>query len=89
MSLPTTVYNDNSACVNWARNMTTKGLRHIQMRENAVCESYQNGFLIVKHISGKINLSDMFTKEDKDTGHFLEIRNVVMSDRNQIQHSIL
>jgi hypothetical protein len=54
------------------------------MRENAVCESYQNEFLVVKHITGKKNLSDMFTKEDKDTGHFLEIRNVVMSDRNTI-----
>jgi dUTPase/transposase InsO family protein len=82
MSLPTTIYNDNSACVSWSRNLTTKGLRHIQMRENAVRESFQNGFIIVKHISGKINLSDMFTKEDKDTPHFLEIRNVVMSDRN-------
>jgi hypothetical protein len=82
MSLPTTIYNDNSACVTWSRNMTTKGLRHIQMRENAVRESFQNGFIIVKHISGKINLSDMFTKEDKDTSHFLEIRDIVMTDRN-------
>jgi dUTPase len=82
MSLPTTIYNDNAACVNWSRNMTTKGLRHIQMRENAVRESYQSGFLVVKHVPGKRNLSDMFTKEDKDTSHFLEIRDVVMSDRN-------
>jgi dUTPase len=84
MSLPTAIYNDNSACVTWSRNMTTKGLRHIQMRENAVRESFQNGFIIVKHISGKINLSDMFTKEDKDASHFLEIRDIVMSDRNHI-----
>jgi hypothetical protein len=28
------IYNDNSACVNWSKNCTTKGLRHIQMREN-------------------------------------------------------
>jgi hypothetical protein len=82
MPLPTTIFNDNSACVNWSKNMTTKGLRHIQIRENAVCESTQNGFLVVKHCPGKQNLSDMFTKEDKDVAHFTEIRDVVMSDHN-------
>jgi hypothetical protein len=82
MPLPTTIFNDNSACVTWSRNFTTKGLRHIQIRENAVRESYQNGFIIVEHVPGKVNLSDMFTKEDKDTSHFLAIRNTVMSDRH-------
>jgi deoxyuridine 5'-triphosphate nucleotidohydrolase len=86
MPLPTTIYNDNSACVNWSKNTTTKGLRHIQIRENSVRESYQNGFIIVEHISGKKNLSDMFTKEDKDTTHFIEIRNEVMTDRNDIKN---
>ena len=76
---PTTIYNDNMACIQWSSNMTTKGLRHIQIRENAVRESVSNGFAKIKHIEGKINLSDMFTKEDKDVGHFLEIRNTVMS----------
>jgi hypothetical protein len=89
MPLPTTIFNDNSACVNWAHNLTTKGLRHIQIRENAVRESYQSGFLEVAHISGKKNLSDMFTKEDKDTAHFLEIRDVVMTDRNDSASSFL
>ena len=32
----TQVYNDNAACVCWAQSMTTKGLRHIQIRENAI-----------------------------------------------------
>ena len=30
---PTKVYNDNMSCVNWANNLTTKGIRHIQLRE--------------------------------------------------------
>jgi deoxyuridine 5'-triphosphate nucleotidohydrolase len=84
MTSPTTIYNDNSACVNWTKNMTTKGLRHIQIRENSVRESYQNGFIIVEHIPGKKNLSDMFTKEDKDNIHFIEIRNEVMTDRHSL-----
>ena len=28
------VCNDNYACVQWSKSSTTKGLRHIQMREN-------------------------------------------------------
>jgi hypothetical protein len=89
MPLPTTIYNDNFACVHWSHNLTTKGLRHIQIRENAVRESYQSGFLEVAHISGKKNLSDMFTKEDKDTAHFLEICNIVMTDRHDNASSFL
>jgi hypothetical protein len=81
MPLPTTIFNDNSDCINWSKNLTTKGLCHIQICENAVQESTQNRFIIVKHCPGKTNLSNMFTKEDKNTPHFIEIRNLVMSDR--------
>ncbi|MFN9979176.1 MAG: hypothetical protein ACK53Y_04645, partial [bacterium] len=33
--MPTTsiIYNDNQACINWSKQTTTKGLRHIQMKE--------------------------------------------------------
>jgi hypothetical protein len=30
----TTIYNGNNACIQWSKKATTKGLRHIQMREN-------------------------------------------------------
>ncbi len=78
MPSPTTVYNDNAAYVQWARNLTTKGLRHIQMRENAVRESVQRKEVHISHIAGKLNISDMFTKEDKDVNHFTTIRDVVL-----------
>jgi hypothetical protein len=84
MPSPTVIYNDNSACVSWSGNLTTKGLRHIQIQENAIRESVENNFIIVKHIEGKINLADMFTKEDKDAKHFLEIRNVILTDKASI-----
>ena len=80
MPSPTTIYNDNSACVQWSQNTTTKGLRHIQIRENAVRELVQQKFIEVQHIDGKINLADMFTKEDKDTKHFIGIRDIVLTD---------
>ena len=81
MPTPSLVYNDNSACIQWASNMTTKGLRHVQIRENAVRESVISGFIKVKHVKGKVNLSDLFTKEDRDTGHFLTIRDFIITDR--------
>ena len=87
MPSPTIVYNDNSACVQWSVNLTTKGLRHIQIQENAVRESVQNGFTKVQHIAGKLNLSGLFTKEDKDTSHFLQIRNFIMCARQESQRS--
>ena len=80
MPNPTLLYNDNQACIIWSRSMTTKGLRHVQIRENAVRESQQRGFISMKHCQGKYNLSDMFTKEDKDPGHFIEIRDHIMAD---------
>ena len=67
---PITIYNDNAACVQWSQNMTTKGLRYIQMRENTVRESVQDGTITVKHVGGKHNPSDIFTKEDRDTDQF-------------------
>jgi hypothetical protein len=80
MAPPTMVYNDNAACVQWAQAMATKGLRHIQIRDNAVCESVQNKFIMIAHIAGKLNLSDMFTKEEKNAAHFITIRDHVLTD---------
>jgi len=58
--------------------MTTKGLRHIQMRENAIREQVQLGLITVEHISGKQNLADSFTKEEKDNYHFITCRNLLL-----------
>jgi hypothetical protein len=73
-----TSYNDNMACVNWSKCSTTKGLRHIQMMENRVRESILSNFVTIKHIDGKFNLADIFTKEMKDTSHFVVLRDLMM-----------
>ena len=67
------IYNDNQACVNWSKACTTKGLHHIQMRENRVWENALTNFVSIHHIDGKHNFADIFTKEMKDTGHFVEL----------------
>ena len=75
---PITIYNDNQASVQWSHNMTTKGLRYIQIRENAVREQVQKNFIQVKHIGGLHNSSDIFTKEDKNISHYLLCRSSIM-----------
>ena len=76
------IYNDNRACVDWSKTKTTKGLRHITIRENSVRELVQKKFATIKHISGNINPSDIFTKEDKDKYHFILLRNLLVSPPN-------
>ena len=80
MPSPTPIYNDNMACVNWSKATTTKGLRHIQIRENAIREAIATNFISVQHVEGKFNLADIFTKEDKDVEHFIEIRDYMLAD---------
>ena len=73
------IYNDNNACVLWSKGKTTKGLRHIQMRENAIRELQANGFIDVQHIGGAMNSSDMYTNEGKDIAHYIEYRDATMA----------
>ena len=80
MPKPTPIYNDNTACVAWSKTTTTKGLRHIQMRENAIREAITSDFCSIMHIAGNINLADIFTKEDRDVKHFLTARDIIMGD---------
>jgi hypothetical protein len=72
-----TMYNDNMACVNWSKCTMTKGLQHIQMKENRVRESILTNFVTIKHIDGKTSLADIFTKEMKDTSHFVMLRDLI------------
>ena len=66
--------------------MTTKGLRHLQIRENAVRESVQNNFMLIKHIEGKVNLADIFTKEDRDALHYMTIRDLLVTSSFPTTH---
>jgi len=70
------VYNDK-----WSKRATSKGLRHIQMHENWIRENIASDFVSICHIDGKVNLADIFTKEMKDTSHFVELRDMFMCHR--------
>ena len=66
---PSLAYNDNEACVCWS-NMTTKQIRHMEMRENSIREWVQDQSLQVLQVKGKINPADIFIKEMRDGTHF-------------------
>mmetsp|Transcript_20445 Transcript_20445/g.28759 ORF Transcript_20445/g.28759 Transcript_20445/m.28759 type:complete len:122 (+) Transcript_20445:860-1225(+) len=49
------------------------------MRKNCIRENIQANFITVDHISGKLNLSDLFTKKDKHPEHFFQTRDQIMT----------
>ncbi len=61
--------------------MTSKAARHIELRENSVREWVQDKSLAIRHVSGKLNPADIFTKEmrDGDGAHFRRLRDSFMS----------
>jgi hypothetical protein len=67
---PTPLFNDNKACVKWCHNMTAKGNRHIELKENAVQEWVEDRTLTVSHVEGKYNPSNILTKEKCDGANF-------------------
>ena len=86
---PTPLYNDNDACVKWCHNMTTKGNRHIENRENSTREWVADGTISVSHVSGKCNVSDIFTKEMRDSANFRRLRDSFMCRSSDYLKGIL
>jgi hypothetical protein len=84
MPTTTVIHNDNKACVQWSKSTTTKGLRHIQMKENKIRENILSKFVIIKHVNGKINIADIFMKEMKDVTHFTELRDLFIKTSSSI-----
>ena len=58
--------------------MTTKGNRHIKNKENSTQEWVADGTISVSHISGKYNISDIFTKEMSDSTNFRHLQDSFM-----------
>ena len=74
----TNIYNDNKAAVQWAASVTSKVIKHLNLRENMVRECHQSKDVDVEHFPGIINPSDIFTKEMKNNTHFRNLRDSMM-----------
>jgi hypothetical protein len=81
---PMPIFNDNMAAVNWSNSTSHKAMRHVNIRENVVREESIQEFheITVKHISGKTNPADIFTKEHKSDEIFRSLRDSFMSRRS-------
>jgi hypothetical protein len=71
LSSPTLLNNDNEACVKWLHNMTSKAARHTR-------EWVQDKTLNIVHVAGKVNPTNIFTKEMKGGAHFCHLRDSFM-----------
>jgi hypothetical protein len=89
MVAPSPLYNDNAACIQWANNMTSKKIRHMELQENAVREWVHDGILNIPHIKGRINPADIFTKEMRDGAHFRQLRDSFMCRLSDFLHQLL
>jgi hypothetical protein len=83
---PSPLYNDNAACIQWAHNMTSKKIRHMKLRENAVCEWVHDGILNALHVEGRVNAADIFTNEMRDGAHFRQLRDSFMCRLSDFLH---
>ena len=58
--------------------MTSKGIKHLNLRENMVRGCHKSKYVDVEHIPGIINPSERFTKDTKDNTHIINIRGSIM-----------
>jgi hypothetical protein len=77
-TIPTNVYNDNQGSVNWSNSFSTKGMRHVNIREIAIREARQLNEVSIIHIPGTANPADLFTKEFKSDCTFCYLRDLTL-----------
>ncbi len=77
-SIPTNVYNDNRGSVHWSNSFGTQGMHHVNTRENAIREARLMNEVVILHLPGAHNSSDLFTKEFKSDSTFRNMRNLTL-----------
>jgi hypothetical protein len=77
-SSSTPIFYDNRGAVDWSKTCSTKGLRHLNIRENCVRESILFNEVSVNHIAGATNPTDFFSKELKSDVLFRTLRGLLL-----------
>ena len=80
----TKCYNNNHACLDWSKSLTKKGMKKISLRENHIRECIHLKEIEILHIAGKLNVSDVFTKQLRDGAHFQALHIAFMHLRPNI-----
>jgi hypothetical protein len=87
-SSPTPVYNDNRGSVDWSNSSSTKGMRHVNIRENAIHEAHLFNEVSILHIPGMANPADLFTKEFKSDLTFWSLRSLILFYPSSFKSSV-
>jgi len=87
-SSPTPVYNDNRGAVDWSNTSSTKAMRHVNIRDNAVREARLFNEISVLHVPGACNPADLFTKEFKSDSTFRALRNLLLFYPSSLSSSV-
>ena len=75
----TTIYNDNQGAVFCSNSTSSKGMRHVNIRENCIREAiHEHNEVAVVHIAGASNPADIFTKEFKSDAIFRTLRGLFL-----------
>ena len=68
--------------MDWGTGLIPKVIRHVNIQDSAVRDSIGLNEIKLQHIDGKLNPTDLFTKEIRDISHFLTLRNLVVCARS-------
>ena len=82
----TPILNDNQGSIDWveSRRKTTTKLRHKNISEFKIAEARLLDEINILWIPGKTNPADIFTKEDKDIGHYKGLRAQMVKPREAV-----
>ena len=81
LSRPTPLlFCDNQGGVTWVHSESvSRNMRQFNIRQCMIREAVRLGEIEPVHIPGTLNPADLFTKEMKDSNHFLQLRSALMS----------
>ena len=72
INAPTPILSNNQGSIDWveSKGIATKKLRHENTNEFKIAEARFHNEINILWIPGKKNPADIFTKKDKDVGHY-------------------
>ena len=74
------LYCDNKGSVTWIHSEAVScNMGHFNIRQCALRESVKHKEIVPVHMPGAINPSNLFTKETRGKGHFIQLRGSLMS----------
>jgi len=87
--VPNPLANDTQGVIGWSKSTTTKGMKHLNLRDNFAREAVLHEDVNVYHVPGSINPSDFFTKELRDKQHLSTLCDSFMSSLSDILENSL